>query len=105
MLSYVITQRKKELGIRLALGAGKACITGMVLRQSLRLAAAGSMLGALVALAVAVVLSHFIQKMDFFDAGGYAVGVLLVMAAALAASWIPARRAVNVDPAKTLRCD
>ena len=105
MLSYVITQRKKELGIRIALGAGKACITGMVLRQSLRLAAVGSMLGALVALAAARVLSHYIQKMDFFDAGGYAAGVLFVIAAALAASWIPAMRAVNVDPALTLRCD
>jgi ABC-type antimicrobial peptide transport system permease subunit len=105
MLFYVITQRRKELGIRVALGAGKARITGMVLQQSLLLAAAGSVLGALVALAVAQVLSHFVQKMDFFDASGYAFGVVLVVVAALAASWIPVRRAVNVDPARTLHCD
>ncbi len=43
--------------------------------------------------------------MDFFDAGGYAVGIVLIVAAALAASWIPVRRAVNVDPARTLHCD
>lgn len=105
MLSYVITQRRKELGIRIALGAGKARVTGMVLRQSLQLAAAGSVLGALIALGLARVLSHFIQKMDFFDFGGYAAGVLLVVVAALAASLIPTRRAVNLDPARTLHCD
>jgi ABC-type antimicrobial peptide transport system permease subunit len=105
MLSYVITQRRKELGIRMALGAGKACVTGMVLRQSVGLAAAGCGLGALTALAVARLLSHFTNKVEFFDAGGYAAGVLLVIAAALAASWLPARRAVNLDPARTLRCD
>jgi putative ABC transport system permease protein len=105
MLSYVITQRRKELGIRMALGAGKACVTGTVLRQSLGLAAAGSVLGALVALAVARLLLQFIHKVEFFDVGGYAAGVLLVIAAALAASWIPARRAVNLDPARTLHCD
>lgn len=106
MLSYVVTQRRKEFGIRIALGAGKARVTGMVLRQSLRLAAAGAVLGALVALAVARVLAHFVQqRFALFDAGGYAAGVLLVIAAALAASWIPATRAVNVDPARTLHCD
>jgi ABC-type antimicrobial peptide transport system permease subunit len=105
MLSYVVTQRRKEFGIRIALGSGKARVTGMVLRQSLRLAAAGSVLGALVALAVARVLARAIQRFDFFDAGGYAAGVLLVIAAALAASWIPVRRAVNLDPARTLHCD
>jgi hypothetical protein len=105
MLSYVVTQRRKEFGIRIALGAGKACVTGMVLRQSLQLTAAGSVLGALIALAVARVLSHSVQRIDFFDAGGYAAGVLLVIAAALAASWIPATRAVHVDPVRTPHCD
>jgi ABC-type antimicrobial peptide transport system permease subunit len=105
MLSYVVTQRRKEFGIRIALGAGNARVSGMVLRQSLRLTAAGSVLGALSALAAARVLTRFTQRFDFFDAGGYAAGVLLVIVAALAASWIPASRAVNVDPARTLRCD
>ena len=45
--------------------------------------------------------AHF----ELFDAGGYAAGVLLVIAAAFAASWLPARRAVNLDPARSLRCD
>ncbi len=105
MLSYLVTQRRREFGIRIALGAGKARVTGMVLRQSLRLVVAGSVLGTLVALAVARVLAHSVNQFDLFNAGGYAAGVSIVIAAALAASWIPARKAVNLDPAKTLHCE
>jgi ABC-type antimicrobial peptide transport system permease subunit len=102
MLSYVVAQRRREFGIRMALGADKAHVTRMVLRQSLRLAAAGSALGALIALAVSRLLVHSIPQFRLYDAGGYAAGVLIVLAAALAASWIPAKRAVNLDPARTL---
>jgi len=116
MLSYVVTQRSKEFGIRIALGAGRMRVAGMVLRQSLRLAAAGSVMGALLALAVARVLQHSFRLPDMrstlwdadsyaFDAIGYAAGVLIVFAAALTASWIPARKAVNLEPARTLHCD
>jgi ABC-type lipoprotein release transport system permease subunit len=73
--------------------------------QSLRLVAAGSLLSALVALAASRVLSHTIYRFDLLDAGGYAAGILLSISATLAASWIPARSAVNLDPARTLRCD
>jgi predicted permease len=102
MLSYMIMQRRKEFGIRIALGADKACVTGMVFRQSLKLAASGSVVGAFLALAVTRVLA---SNFYLFNAGGYAAGVLVVLAAALTASWIPARKAVNLDPARTLRCD
>jgi len=103
--SYAVTQRRKEFGIRIALGAGEARVLGLALQQSLRLAAAGAALGTLAALAVARVIAHNMTQMDLFDPGGYAGGVLVVMAAAVAAAWIPARRAVRVDPAVTLRCD
>jgi predicted permease len=105
MLSYLVNQRKQEFGIRIALGAGKARVTGMVLKQSLWLAAVGSGLGAAAALAAARILASKIPGIDLFDVGGYVAGVLVVMAAALAASWIPARRAVNLDPARTLHFD
>jgi ABC-type antimicrobial peptide transport system permease subunit len=103
--SYAVTQRRKEFGIRIALGAGEAGIMGLALRQSLRLAAAGAALGTLAALAVARVIAHTLTQMDLFDTAGYAGGVLVVMAAAVAAAWIPARRAVKVDPMVALRCD
>jgi predicted permease len=103
--SYAVTQRRKEFGIRIALGAGAARVTGLALRQSLRLAALGAALGVLAALAVARVIAHNMTQMDLFDTAGYAGGVLVVMAAAVAAAWVPARRAVRADPAVTLRCD
>ena len=104
--SYAMTQRRKEFGIRIALGAGEARVMGLALRQSLRLAAAGAAMGVLAALAVARVIAHsLMQTIDVFDLGGYAAGVLVVIAAALAAAWVPARRAVRVDPIVTLRCD
>jgi predicted permease len=116
MLSYMVTQRRKEFGIRIALGANTGRVTRMVLRQSLRLAVAGSLLGSLLALGVARVLGHAFRTPDMraslwdadtysFDVSGYAIGVLIVITAALAASWIPARKAVNVDPARILHCD
>jgi ABC-type antimicrobial peptide transport system permease subunit len=107
MLSYVIAQRRKESGIRIALGAGKARVTGMVLRQSLRLTAAGAVLGTLLALLTARALSRSAlgPRFDLFDVGGYVLGLLLVVATALAAAWIPARRAVNLDPARTLHTE
>ena len=103
--SYAMTQRRKEFGIRIALGAGEVRVMGLALRQSLRLAAAGAAMGALAALAVARVIAHSLVQIDLFDMGGYAAGVVVVIAAALAAAWVPARRAVRVDPAVTLRCD
>jgi ABC-type antimicrobial peptide transport system permease subunit len=102
---YAVTQRRKEFGIRIALGAGAARVTGLALRQSLRLAALGAALGVLAALAVARVIAHNMTQMDLFDTAGYAGGVLVVMAAAVAAAWVPARRAVKVDPMVALRCD
>jgi macrolide transport system ATP-binding/permease protein len=103
--SYMVTQRRKEFGIRIALGAGTVRVTGMVLRQSLLLSAAGAAVGALAALAVARMIAHALTQIGLFDPVGYAAGVLVVIAAALAAAWVPARRAVKVDPAVTLRCD
>jgi ABC-type antimicrobial peptide transport system permease subunit len=105
VLSYLVTQRRREFGIRIALGAEGRDVARMVFRQSLKLAACGAALGALLALGVARLIAHDIQPLDAFDWRGYAGGALVVIAAALAASWVPARRAVSVDPAVTLRCD
>jgi hypothetical protein len=103
--SYAAAQRKKEFGIRLALGAAEAQLVGMALRQSVRLAVAGTGIGALAALWLVRVVGRSIGGIEFFDLSGYAGGVLVVIAAAVGAAWIPARRAVRVDPVVTLRCD
>jgi predicted permease len=105
VLSYLVGQRRKEFGIRIALGAEGKDVARMVFRQSLKLAACGAALGALAAWGLARVIAHAIQPIDALDWRGYAGGILVVIAAAMAASWVPARRAVRVDPAVTLRCD
>jgi hypothetical protein len=114
--SYAVAQRRKEFGIRIALGADRLRVTGMVVGQNFRLGVAGAAAGALAALAVARMLSHAdwlwramggvsMRNVNVFDVGGYAAGAAIVIAAAAAAAWIPARRAVRVDPVETLRCD
>ena len=105
VLSYLVTQRRREFGIRIALGALGQDVAAMVFRQSLKLAALGAAAGALLAYAAAKIIGNIIQPIDPLDWRGYAGGVLVVLAAALAASCVPARRAVRVDPAVTLRCD
>jgi predicted permease len=108
VLSYLVGQRRREFGIRIALGAEGKDVGRMVFRQSLKLAAGGAVLGALAAWGVARILTHVLGPtgpIDVFDWSGYAGGILVVIAAALAASWVPARRAVRIDPAVTLRCD
>ena len=105
VLSYVVAQRRKEFGIRIALGADGGDVTRMVFRHSFRLALAGTAAGLILAAGVAKVLSASVEGLQAFDLGGWAGGAAVALAAAAAATWAPALRAVRVDPAVTLRCD
>jgi ABC-type lipoprotein release transport system permease subunit len=64
--------------------------------------AVGSSLGVLAALGTTRMLSHYVNEINFIDPGGYVLGLLVVIIAALAASWIPVRIAVTIDPARML---
>jgi predicted lysophospholipase L1 biosynthesis ABC-type transport system permease subunit len=105
VLSYLVSQRRREIGIRMALGADARAVTRSLLLQTLRLAGIGAALGALLALGVARLIAHNVQPFDVFDFRGYIGGVAVVMAAAVAASWVPVRRAVRINPAESLRCE
>jgi predicted lysophospholipase L1 biosynthesis ABC-type transport system permease subunit len=105
VLSYLVTQRRKEIGIRMALGATAGSVSRLVLRQSLRLAVAGMLIGGLLAIGVSLWLASFIATMNVFDLPAYAAGALLVLVAAAAAAWIPSSRAARIDPITTLRYD
>ncbi len=105
VLSYVVSQRRREIGIRMALGADAHAVTRSLLVQTLRLAGIGGALGALMALGVARLIAHNVQPVDVFDFRGYIGGVAIVLAAAIAASWAPTRRAVHINPADSLRCE
>ena len=105
VMSYVVSQRTKEIGIRVALGAGQSEIVRMILRQSARLAGYGAAGGVALALALAPLVANQLEAIRPYEWLPYAGGVIAVLGAALAASIAPSRRAVRIDPIVTLRCD
>lgn len=105
VMAYLVAQRTKEIGIRVALGAQRGDILSMVLRQSATLAAAGTTFGVACALIVAPLFDHELAAIQPYDWLPYTVTGAVVLMAALAASFAPARRAIAIDPIRTLRCD
>jgi predicted permease len=105
VLSYLVAQRRKEFGIRLALGAGGAKITRLVLRQSLGLSAIGLGAGLALALIVSRLFAIVVVIFDTFDAAGYIGGTVIVLAVCVIAAYVPSRRAAMVNPVETLRAD
>ncbi len=103
MMAYVVAQRKSEMGLRMALGAGRTDIMGLVFRYALALAAVGLVVG----LTGAVLLSRFIESLLYgvqaLDVMTYGAGALMVLVVVVMASGVPAWRACRVDPAGTLR--
>jgi hypothetical protein len=107
VLTYALNQRRKEIGIRMALGATSRAVVGLVLRQSGWLAAIGIVIGAAVTFAVLKLLGTVIhlQTITLVDAGAFLSGMLLVATATLLAAYHPARNATRVDPSQTLHSD
>jgi predicted permease len=103
VLAYSVTERTHEIGIRMALGAGKSDITRMVLRRSLTLVAAGVALGLAGAVAVTRVLAAFLFNVKPTDPATFGMVATLLAAVALLAGLLPARRAARVDPLVALR--
>ncbi len=103
LLAYSITLRRREIGIRLAIGADPAAVTRMILRNALVIAGAGILIG----LAAAFALTRFMEKLIFgisaSDPVTFAVVTLLLAAIALLAGYVPARRAAKIDPLEALR--
>ncbi len=103
VIAYSVTQRTREFGIRMALGAQRGQMLGMVLRQSLILVAVGLAIGLAAALAATRVMSTLLYGVGANDSSIYLAVVFLLGGAALLASYIPARRAMRVDPMIALR--
>jgi ABC-type antimicrobial peptide transport system permease subunit len=103
--SYVIAQRTREIGVRLALGAVPAGVARLMARQSGLVAAAGAAAGLTAALAGGRVLDSQLYGIRPNDAGVLAGTTVLVLAVALCACWLPARRAAKLDPLHALRAE
>lgn len=111
VLSYLVEQRTKEIGIRMALGATTQSVAQLVLSQSIRPVGAGLLIGGSMAAGLALLLTKTLgastvtEIVHVFDPVAYVVSVLCIVSACALAASIPARRAAHVDPATTLRQD
>jgi predicted permease len=103
VLSYAVTQRRREIGIRIALGAERGAVMRLVVGQGLRLAGTGVAIGIVSAMLFGRLIESQLFEVRSLDPVTIGAMVLALMAATLLASWLPARRAVRVDPAITLR--
>ena len=103
VLAFSVSSRTREFGIRMALGADPRGVVAQVLRTGLILTAAGAAIGLPAAWFSSLLVSSLLAGVDPHDPQAYVAVVALLAAAALAAAFVPARRAAAVDPLKALR--
>ncbi len=105
VISYIVSQRTREIGVRMALGASGTLVRGMVVRQGLALAGAGVAVGLVAAALMSSLLSTILFGISATDPLTYGAVALALIAVATAASWLPAMRAAGVDPSHALRSE
>jgi putative ABC transport system permease protein len=103
VISYLVTQRRQEIGIRIALGATSENVLALILTKGGRLAAFGVAAGLAGSLALTRLISGLLFQVSAFDAATFALGVLVIVGLVLMACWLPARRATRIDPLVALR--
>jgi putative ABC transport system permease protein len=103
VMSYTVSRRTQEIGVRMALGAQMSSVRHMILGQTLKLAVMGVGLGLAGASVVARFLTSMLFGVGIYDPATFLGVAALLIAVALAASYIPARRAMRVDPIVALR--
>jgi ABC-type antimicrobial peptide transport system permease subunit len=105
VVAYSVSQRTREIGIRMALGARPGDVLRMVLRQGMVLAAAGLVVGLVGAVAATRLLESLLYEVSATDVGTYTAVSLLLTAVVFVACVVPAWRAARVDPVRALRWD
>jgi len=105
VMSYIVSQRTGEIGVRLALGAEPGNVAGMIARQGGLVALVGAAVGLGVALAGSRLIESLLYNVSPRDPGVFAATTALLVAVALAACWLPARRASRLSPMEALRTE
>src|SRR5512146_1338100 len=105
VLSYIVAQRTRELGLRIALGASPTALVGLVLGQLLKLALVASLVGAVLAMGASRLLQSVLVVFAAYDPGGYALGLAVVLGSCLAAAYVPAQTAGKAAAVLALRAE
>ena len=105
VVSYQVARRTREIGVRMALGAARGRVLGLVVGEVAATAAIGLMIGLVGAALASRLIAGLLFGVDRFDPLTYAAVALLLMGTALLAAWLPARRAARVDPVRALRTE
>jgi ABC-type antimicrobial peptide transport system permease subunit len=105
VISYLVSERTREIGIRLALGAQKSNILRVILQQGLKLAVVGAGVGLLCAVIVSHLMASLLYGVQPTDLLSFAGVAALFIGVALLACYLPARRATRVDPIQALRAE
>ena len=105
LLSYTVAERRREIGVRMALGAARGDIVALVVRQGALLAGAGAVAGMAGAFASSRVIESFLVGIEARDALTFVAAPLVLVGVAFLACWLPARRATRIDPMEALRVE
>ena len=105
VISYTVSQRASEIGVRIALGAQPGSVAGLILRQGGTVALAGIAVGFVAALAGGRLVESLLYGVSPRDPGVLAATALTLLVVALVACWLPARRAARINPVETLRAN
>jgi predicted permease len=105
LMAYAVAQRRREIGVRMALGAERRDVLRLVLTRALRVVAAGLLVGLAGAVGVTRVLQRFLFGVTSTDPIVFTIVTLLLLAVGLTAAWLPARRAARIDPWAALRAE
>ncbi|HSR42907.1 MAG TPA: ADOP family duplicated permease [Longimicrobiales bacterium] len=105
VLAFTVARRTRELGVRAALGADRRSLLGLMLGQGAAVAVLGTLLGLLGALWLAPFLDRLLFEVEPLDPAAFGAAALTILGVALAASWLPARRATRIDPMEALRAE
>ena len=103
VISYIVSQRAGEIGVRIALGAPPGSVAGLILRQGGTVALAGIAVGFSAALAGSRLVESLLYDVSPRDPAIFAITTLMLLGVALLACWLPARRAARINPVETLR--